>query len=101
MIVENLGYYSKEKVLQMLEDNKPFGIYKTNKNTAVLIEGAALNYDVHLFYPDPSRLEYKTVEGKKISKCVLTFNSEIDDIIDFSGWNNGNQIMAYKEFIYR
>ncbi len=99
MIVENLGYYNKEQVLKMLADKEVFGIYKTNKNTEILVK-EKVSVEVNLYYPKVDRMPYKSVEGRKIARGKIVFNSKHNTVIDFSNWNNQNQIMAYKEVCY-
>lgn len=95
MIVKNNGYLKLENVLEL----KRFSIYKTNKQTHILIEDTG-EERITLYLPKKDRLPYKLVEGKKICNGLKVFDSEINSIsqIDISKWNNGNQIMCYKEF---
>ena len=99
MVVNRLGYLSKAKVLKMLEDKEVFSIYKTKKNTEILVKDTDRG-ELYLFYPLYDRLPYVTVEGKKITSGKQIFCSKTDSIelLDFSGWNNQSQIMAYTEF---
>jgi len=99
VVVENIGYLKKEQVADMISNKIRFGIYKTHKDTVVLVIGA--DYDtINLYYPKKDRLPWKTVNGKKIAKGNLIFNPAKDDFKshDFSKWNNNTQIITYKEF---
>lgn len=99
MIVDNLGYLNKEQVLEMFQKGERFSIYRTQKNTEILIKNA-VEEDLHLYYPKEDRLPYKIAEGRKVARCKRIFNSKIDKIefLNFDNWNNQNQIRAYEEF---
>ncbi len=101
MVVYNTGYLKKIDVEKLLQDNVKFAIYKTNKNTQVLVKYSYhLERRVSLYQPQHDRLPYKVVEGKKISYGELIFDSTVDslDKLETSGWNNGNQIMSYEDY---
>lgn len=95
MIVENIGYLKIEDVLKL----NHFSIYKTHKGTHILISGTSMVGGA-IYYPKKDRLPYKTTEGKKICLTVKVFDSTTDSLfdIDTTKWNNGNQIMSYKEY---
>lgn len=100
MIVEQVGYLKLKDVYAMKENGILFSVYETNKKTVVLVLNTKQK-NIHLFYPKKDRLPWKLTEGKKIVRCELVYTS--DDIIDSStistrGWNNDEQILAYKEF---
>lgn len=99
MIVENIGYLKKDQVAKMAQDNILFGIYKTHKNTFVLYIGHDYK-TIGLSYPKKDRLPWKLVEGKKIVHGELVFSSAKDNFEnhDCSKWNNGTQIIAYKDY---
>ncbi len=98
MIVNQTGYKTLAEVQGLTE---PFGIYRTKKNTLVLVQSNCLYPNENLYYPKKDRLPWKDEEGKKISlELVRVFDSKSDDVstLDCSEWNGGKQIMAYKEF---
>ena len=100
MIVQRIGYLNKEQVSDLLRLGTLFAIYRTNKKTNVLVKGTK-DQTIYLQYPKKDRLPWKTVEGKKIVTGVKIFDSDftvLDKEMDMSGWNNGNQIMAYEEY---
>jgi hypothetical protein len=97
MIVEQVGYLKLNDVLKLKEEGKLFSIYKTNKDTMILVLNTTQT-NPHLSYPKKDRLPYKTVEGKKIARCELVYCSNEDTNITTCGWNNNEQIMAYKGF---
>lgn len=97
MIVEQVGYLKLNDVLKLKEQGKLFSIYKTNKDTMILVLNTKRT-NLHLSYPKEDRLPYKTVEGKKIARCELVYCSNEDTNITTCGWNNNEQIMAYEEF---
>ena len=95
MIVKQLGYLKIEDVLKLGH----FSIYETKKDTHILVKDTSAKL-ISLFYPKRDRLPWKGVEGKKVTVGTKIFDSKTDDrsLINQSKWNNGNQIMAYKEF---
>lgn len=95
MIVENIGYLNLDSVLEL----ECFSIYETNKNTHILVLNTSQD-KIQLDYPKLDRLPWKIKEGKKICRGVKVFDSKIDSLenINTARWNNGNQIMSYKEF---
>jgi hypothetical protein len=95
MIVKQLGYLKIEHLLQLGQ----FSIYETKKGTHILVVNTSENR-ISLSYPKKDRLPWKDVEGKKITIGTKIFDSKTDalNMINTSNWNNGNQIMAYKEF---
>ncbi len=100
MVVENKGYLKKADVINMI-GNSYFAIYETYKNTNILIMCSYLLGDnVHLYYPKKDKLPYKTVDGRKITSGKKVFDSKKDDVslLENIKWNNGNQILSYKEF---
>lgn len=100
MIVQQIGYLKLNQVNDFLKERIPFSIYRTTKNTLILIKTPDEKGDiVHIFYPDKSRLEWKFVEGKRITRCTKVFDSTKQSEFETSGWNNGNQIMSYKPFM--
>lgn len=96
MIVSNIGYLKIEDVLKL----NHFSIYKTHKGTHILIAATSMSGGA-IYYPRKDRLDWKTVEGKKICSIVKVFDSKINSIfdVDTTKWNNGNQIMSYKEYV--
>jgi hypothetical protein len=100
MIVQNKGYLKQQQVVELLNSGARFAIYKTHKNTNILVKGANCD-NIHLYYPKKDRLPWKTIEGKKVISGTKIFdsNSRIEDL-DTSGWNNKNQIMSYEEYYY-
>ena|SRR3972149_4981603 len=97
MIVRNTGYLKLDDVLTL----ENFSIYRTQKNTDVLVRNA-FDDKLYLCLPKFDRLPWKTVEGKKICNGLTKiFDSKKNskDDIDTSTWNNGNQIMSYEEFV--
>ena len=97
MIVEQVGYLKLNNVISLKEQGELFSIYKTNKDTMVLVLNTKQT-NLHLSYPKQDRLPWKTVEGKKIARCETVYCSNEDTDITTCGWNNNEQIMAYKEF---
>lgn len=97
MIVEQIGYLKLDDVKKL----EHFSIYKTHKNTNILIKDTSQSV-VCIFRPKQDRLPWKIIEGKSICTCEKIFDSQIDSIdsINTKDWNNGNQIMAYCEFTY-
>ena len=101
MIVQQIGYLNKEQVSNLLKLGTVFSIYRTNRKTDILVKGTK-EPTIYLQYPKKDRLPWKTTEGKKISNGVKIFDSDftiVDIEMDMSGWNNGNQIMAYEEYV--
>ena len=101
MIVDNTGYKKLEDVIALIKKKERFIIYKTHKDTEVLvISEHRCGPESSLYYPDKSRAEWKLVEDKKIASIEAVFDSETDSIdsLDTSGWNNGEQIMSYVEY---
>ncbi len=98
MIVEQVGYLKLDKVIELTQKGVRFCIYKTHKNTNIIIINPWRYNSITIYYPKKDRLPYKLVEGKKIISGEKVFDSESKtDILDTQMWNNGNQIMAYKE----
>jgi hypothetical protein len=100
MIVTNIGYLSVQQVQELIASKEVFSIYKTPKDTEVLVKNTTSKTE-YLCSPKKDRLPYKITEGKKIiNGCVQVFNSKTDDEsqLDTSNWNNGNQIMSYEPF---
>jgi len=101
MIVENIGYLNYKQIQKLIETNKKFSIYRTTKNTDILVHGNTESV-ISLFNPKHDRLPWKIIEGKKITHSAKqVFNSEIHNISDLKlvNLNNGNQIIAYTEFV--
>lgn len=96
MIVENIGYIKKDRLNEL---SQRFSVYHTSKKTHVLVINAR-DESIYLYFPKKDRLPWKLVEGKKICNGNKVFDSDIDNIasIDESMFNNGNQIMAYREY---
>lgn len=108
MIVENIGYLKKEDVINLFSSSyrscvmqDSFSIYKTHKNTCVLVKGTTQT-NICLSNPKKDRLPWKITEGKKIISGEKIFDSKLNKIEDLEtiNWNNGNQIIAYEEYIY-
>lgn len=99
MIVTNIGYLNVEQVKELISSKAVFSIYKTNKNTEVLVKETTYKTE-ELYTHREDRLPYKLVENRRIVKCTQVFNSKTDDVtmLDVSKWNNGNQIMSYEPF---
>lgn len=95
MIVENIGYLKLDSVLKL----EHFSIYETHKKTQILVKNTSAE-KITLYFPNKGRLEFKTVEGKKIISGVKVFDSKIDSLTNIvtTKWNNGNQIMSYEEY---
>jgi TRAP-type uncharacterized transport system substrate-binding protein len=95
MIVTRIGYLNFEDVLKLGQ----FSIYETKKKTHILVMNTSQNI-ISLYYPKKDRLPWKDVEGKKVTAGEKIFDSKVNDrnLISLKKWNNGNQIMAYKEF---
>lgn len=94
MIVENTGYIKLDKVLGMALNKEPFSLYKTHKDTIVLVTNTDRDR-LHLCFPKADRLPWKTIKGKKVARATRVFYSLTDDI---STLILPNQIMSYKEF---
>lgn len=95
MIVRNTGYVKPID----LESIGNFSIYETHKETHILIKD--INVDrISIYRPKEDRLPWKVVEDQHICTGNKVFDSKTQDIkdIDFSKWNNGNQIMSYEEY---
>ena len=99
MIVTNRGYLKVSQVQELISKGVQFSIYKTHKNTEILVKGAK-DENIHLYYPDMSRVEWKTEEGRRIIGGKKIFDSTVNKEFKTEGWNNGNQIMSYEEFSY-
>lgn len=100
LIVENNGYITLEKVKELIQKSIPFAIYKTHKNTNILVESNFLSEEtITLYQPKKDRLPWKLLEGKKIisGSKIFDSNSKLEDL-NQSNWNNKNQIMSYKEY---
>jgi len=95
MIVERVGYLKLDDVLKLGH----FSIYETHKKTNILIQDTSRDVR-YICYPKKDRLPWKILDGKKISNCIKIFDSKINNVseIDTTKWNNGNQIMSYREF---
>lgn len=101
MIVQQIGYIKKEGILDMIAQGVKFSLYKTRKNTCILVKDAT-SQKIDLFYPKKDRLPYKVTEGKKIISGVKVFDSQSPkDVLDNNYWNNGNQVMSYEAFDYK
>ncbi len=98
MIVENTGYLSFDKVCEMNTNNENFSILKTHKNTIILLKDDYNIGDNILYKPKEDRLPWKIVEGKKIVRCNVIFNSKKDNFLEFILKYKFNQIMSYKIF---
>lgn len=103
MIVDRIGYLKMENVLKLLENKEDFGLYLTHKKTVVLVKGSNTTLNLVLYYPQYDRLPYKIVEGKSIVHGKRIFDSKTDDVSNLTttGWNNGNQVMAYSTYYGR
>ncbi len=99
MIVINIGYLSLQKVEELIASKEVFSIYKTKKNTEILVKEATHQTE-ELYQPKHDRLPYKLTEGKKIISGKQIFNSKTDDISKLvtTNWNNGSQIMSYEPY---
>ena len=97
MLVKQVGYLKLNDVITLKEQGKLFSIYKTNKDTMILVLNTKQT-NIHLSYPKQDRLPWKTVEGKKIARGEMVYCSNEDTDITTYGWNNNEQIMAYEEF---
>lgn len=88
---------TKEQVLELVLWKSKFGIYKTQKGTQVLVINPSEKLP-HLYTIDKSRDEWKSVEDKKIARCVeLLFDQDSNpETLDTSGWNGGKQIITYQ-----
>jgi len=99
LIVINAGYVNLDKVKKLLVEGKQFSIYRTKKETNILVMDATED-NITLYLPDRSRLEWKTTEGKKIISGTKIYDSRVKvELPDVKEWNNGNQIISYKHFI--
>ena len=98
MIVSNIGYLNLESVLAL----EYFSIYETHKETNILVISKCSYDKTTLYFPKRDRLPWKLLEGKKICNATKIFDSKVNSIelIDISKWNNGNQIMSYKDIEY-
>lgn len=99
IFVRNIGYLNLVKIKNLIDNNLHFSIYKTYKNRDILVTDTFYE-KVELYYPKYDRLPYKLVEGKSITGGELIFNSKKDEIenIDFTNWNNKNQIISYNQY---
>lgn len=95
MIVEQVGYLKLKDLKELKTQEKLYSLYKTHKNTIILILSTK-EKNLSLFYPKRDRLPYKILEGKKIVTCELIYCSNDNTKIVTTGWNNNEQIMAYK-----
>jgi hypothetical protein len=96
MIVEQIGYIKTDNISNMLTNGEKFCLYKTHKNTCILIKDTD-EINVYLYYPKKDRLPWKIIEGKKIIHGERIFSSDNkDNVLDNSLWNNCNQVMVYK-----
>lgn len=98
MIVEQIGYIKSEAIMDMLIKGEKFSLYKTHKNTCILVQDTHV-MNVELFYVRRDKLPWKITEGKKIISGERIFSSEKEsDVLDNSLWNNGNQVIAYRQY---
>jgi len=97
MIVQQIGYLKFSQVQNLLQNGDLFSVYKTNKNTYILILNT-IDESLELYRPKQDRLPWKAVNGKKITKCKRVYSSNENIKITKLGWNNNEQILAYKEF---
>lgn len=97
MIVSQIGYLKLNDVLKLKNEGNLFSIYKTNKNTLVLVMNTESNC-ISLNYPKKDRLPWKLIEGKKITYGVKIYTSTEIKNINTIGWNNNEQIMAYEQY---
>ena len=99
MIVNNTGYLKYNDILEMLSKGINFSIYETSKKTNILVK-ECFTETISIYRPKKDRLPYKEVEDKHIASGKKIFDSKLDDLesIDFTKWNNGNQIMSYNQF---
>ena len=99
MIVSNNGYLKLNDVLELKNKGTDFSIYETHKKTNVLVT-ECFNDTISMYRPKPDRIPYKDVEGKSITSGKKIFDSRTDSLesINFTKWNNGNQIMSYNLF---
>jgi hypothetical protein len=98
MIVQNIGYLKIEDVNKMINDKINFSIYKTSKNTAVLVINSNQN-TIDLFRAKQNRLPWKIVKGNKITYSAKKLFNSIENKkteLNTEFWNN-NQIISYKE----
>ncbi len=95
MIVNNIGYLNLNSVLEI----DHFSIYKTHKNTQILVKNTSVDI-LLLYFPKKDRLPWKLLEGKKICSGEKVFDSKTDSLIDIdiTQWNGRNQIMAYEKY---
>lgn len=97
MIVQNTGFLNFEVVKRMIDNNINFSIYRTVKNTAILVVG--VNQDIiDLFRAKQDRLPWKVVEGKKITYSAKKIFNSIENAekdLNTEFWNN-NQIISYE-----
>ena len=99
LIVSNLGYSKIEKVFELINNKTPFSIYKTHKNTSILIIKPFGDYDkVVLYRPKKDRLPYALVEGEKIISAERILKWAEGCILDTKLWNNNNQIITYEMY---
>ena len=96
MIVKQIGYKKLKDILQWKSEGKVFSIYKTRKNTLILVLNSKVE-EIHLFYPKYDRIPYKEVEGKKIINGIKIYSNKTEKITT-EGWNNNEQIMCYEAF---
>lgn len=100
MIVENIGYKNRDAVIELFNDNIKFTIYNTRKGTQILLLNTYHIVNC-IFYPKKDRLPWKLIEDKCINQCIeIVFDSEKDSVneLNIEKWNNGNQILCYKEY---
>ena len=98
MIVQNIGYLKLEEVKEMIDNNINFSIYKTSKNTAILVKDTSKN-TIDLFRAKQDRLPWKIVEGCKITYSAKKIFNSIENAkseLKTEYWNN-NQIISYEE----
>lgn len=103
LIVSNIGYVNRATIDDLIKDRVNFRIYRTNKNTDVLVKILTIgtfSEEVQLYMPKKDRLPYKIIEGKRITSGYEVFDPNTDgtDELDKINWNGGTQIMAYEEF---
>jgi hypothetical protein len=99
MIVSNNGYLKLKDVLELKSKGTDFSIYETYKKTNVLVT-ECFDTNISMYRPKADRIPYKDVEGKSITSGKKIFDSRTDSLesINFTKWNNGNQIMSYNLF---
>jgi hypothetical protein len=95
MIVNNTGYLSMEKILEMI-DSINFAVYETTKDTFILVKGEFLPDSIELFRAKEDRLPWKLVRGKKIISGKKIFDTTRDRLGETEKWRNITQLMTYE-----